>query len=109
MFPKSLEPHFEVLEAAITKDKNFKFSAKAAMFGFGLRSGESDEILCVSVDDGKIKLSLTQSYAPAFTLSARADDWDQFLAPIPKAPFQSYVFASLSSSSPVMMLDTGVY
>jgi hypothetical protein len=89
MFPESLEPHFEALEVAIGNDENFKSSAKAATFAFGLRSGESDETLIVSVDGDRAKLSLAQSPTPAFTLSARANDWEQFLAPIPKAPFQS--------------------
>ena len=101
MFPKSLETQFEAIEKAVANDEDFKSSAKAASLVFGLKSGESNDTLVVSVDGGKAGLSLTQSPAAAFTLSARGSDWEQFLAPKPKAPFQSYVLASSSNSSPL--------
>jgi hypothetical protein len=92
MFPKSLEPYLEELEATIAKDENFKSSAKAAKFVFGLTSVESSETPTASVDGGGVELSLAKSSTPAFILSARADDWEKFLAPIRKTPFQSYTF-----------------
>lgn len=100
MFPKSLEPHFGALEIAIINDENFEAAAKAATnLSFGLRSGESEETLNVSLSGGEAKLSLAQSSTLAFTLSAGASDWEQFLAPVPKAPFQSYVLYSILNSS----------
>lgn len=66
MFPKSLERDLEELEAIIAKDENFKSSAKAATFDFGLTSLESSEVLTASVDGGGVKLSLAESTSPAY-------------------------------------------
>lgn len=45
MFLKFLERYLEELDAIIAKDENFKSSAKAATFDFGLTSLESSEVL----------------------------------------------------------------
>ena len=101
MFPRSLKSQFEAIEEIVNNNDTFKSSAKAASLVFGLKSGESDESLIVSIHGGRVKLSLGQSSTAAFTLSARASDWEQFLAPTQKAPFQSYVLALPSNRLPL--------
>ena len=109
MFPTFLKPQFEALEEVVNNNENFKASVKAASLAFGLKSGESDETLIASVQGGTVRLSLAQSSNAAFILSARASDWEQFLAPTQKAPFQSYVLALPSNRSPLTVGGIGVY
>ncbi len=90
MFPKSLENKIGTIEAALAKNLEFQSSSKGISLTFGTKSTESDETLVVSLIDGKSAVSLSTSTDALFVLSARTNDWAEFLEPVPKAPFQSY-------------------
>lgn len=106
-FPRSLEVRLHLLDTVLSNNQEFQASSRTVSLTFGIKSSESDEILVVAIVAGKTTISLTtSSIETLFVLSARTHDWVQFLAPVPKAPFQSYwgIFRSYSSEEGVCIL-----
>ena len=89
-FATLLQAKLESVEAAVNASAEFRTSAGNATLHFAISANGDDECLSVLVKDGAAHLALDSSRGALFSLSARSEDWEQFFAPVPKAPYQSY-------------------
>ncbi|KMP06831.1 hypothetical protein CISG_07721 [Coccidioides immitis RMSCC 3703] len=92
MIPAVLQPALAAIPAAINADLEFQTSANGVTAKFAIQDAGSETALQISIHDGLVtEAQIAQPAGDAeFTLSARQDDWKEFFAAVPRAPWQSY-------------------
>lgn len=93
--PSRLATAIPDARAAANNDGQLKAFANSeaidAPATFGIKSAGSDNIVAVTVSNGKTDIRTGELSECSFVLSALPEQWEQFFKQTPVAPYQRYV------------------
>lgn len=89
-FRSFFEPSLSSIAARLNADTEFITASRSRTLEFLIEVAETKERISVSILSGVARVSLHNIHQGEFTLSARTQDWQEFFAPVPTPPYQSY-------------------
>ena len=89
-FRSFFQPSLSSIAATLNADTEFITASRSRTLEFLIEVAETKERISVSILSGVARVSLHDIHQAEFTLSARTQDWQEFFAPVPKQPYQSY-------------------
>ena len=86
-----LEPHFADIEEHANSDPDFKAACANNRCRFNLISSDNDQAsVIVSIENGRVTLSVGSVEAGSFALQAKPEHWQAFFAKTLVRPYQSF-------------------